>query len=177
DDSDPVSLDITAQLVDQDTSETLSYQISGIPDGLNLTLNGNAVKEGKSYTQAQIDKMEIRADDNLAGRFEFEITAVATESGNSFADPDDKTASIVHTVTVDISPDADTPHVSVKDYKGLEDEAIYLKDVIEGALADTDGSESLTYIIQVQDGWSVEGDGTAKIGNNSYSVTAEAIAN
>ncbi|MEZ8882503.1 RTX toxin [Vibrio sp. 10N.261.51.A7] len=177
DDSDPVSLDITAQLVDQDTSETLSYQISGIPDGLNLTLNGNAVKEGKSYTQAQIDKMEIRADDNLAGRFEFEITAVATESGNSFADPDDKTASIVHTVTVDISPDADTPHVSVKDYKGLEDEAIYLKDVIEGALADTDGSESLSYIIQVQDGWSVEGDGTAKIGNNSYSVTAEAIAN
>ncbi|MCB5360345.1 T1SS-143 repeat domain-containing protein [Vibrio lentus] len=177
DDADPIKLDITAQLVDQDASEELSYTISGIPDGLNITLNGNAVKEGKEYTQTQIDKMEIRADENLAGRFEFEITAIATEAGNTFADPNDKTADIVNTVVVEISPDADTPHVSVKDYKGLEDEAIYLKDVIEGSLADTDGSESLSYIIQVQDGWSVEGDGTEKIGNNSYSVTAAAIAN
>ncbi|MEZ8036324.1 T1SS-143 repeat domain-containing protein [Vibrio crassostreae] len=177
DDVDPIKLDITAQLVDQDSSETLTYTISGIPEGLNITLNGNAVKEGKEYTKNQIDKMEIRADENLAGRFEFEITAVATESGNTFADPGDKTADIVNTVVVEMSPDADTPHLSVKDYKGLEDEAIYLKDVIEGTLTDTDGSESLSYIIQVQDGWSVEGDGTAKIGNNSYSVTAEAIAN
>ncbi|WP_061016508.1 RTX toxin [Vibrio splendidus] len=177
DDADPIKLDITAQLVDQDSSEALSYTISGIPDGLNITLNGASIKEGKAYTQNQIDKMEIRADENLAGRFEFEITAVATESGNTFADPGDKTADIVNTVVVEISPDADTPHLSVKDYKGLEDEAIYLKDVIEGTLTDTDGSESLSYIIQVQDGWSVEGDGTAKIGNNSYSVTAEAIAN
>ncbi|MCW0469317.1 hypothetical protein OH492_10530 [Vibrio chagasii] len=47
DDVDPIKLDITAQLVDQDSSETLTYTISGIPDGLNITLNGNAVKEGK----------------------------------------------------------------------------------------------------------------------------------
>ena len=98
----------------------------GFLTGLNLTLNGNAVKEGKSYTQAQIDKMEIRADDNLAGRFEFEITAVATEVWQfTFADPNDKTAEYCYIpLLVDISPDADTPHVSVKDYKGLEDEAI-----------------------------------------------------
>ncbi|TKF93679.1 hypothetical protein, partial [Vibrio sp. F13] len=104
-----------AQLVDQDTSEELSYTISGIPDGLNITLNGSAVKEGKEYTQTQIDKMEIRADENLAGRFEFEITAIATEAGNTFADPDDKTADIVNTVVVEISPDADAPILSVKD--------------------------------------------------------------
>ncbi|WP_139685346.1 T1SS-143 repeat domain-containing protein [Vibrio tasmaniensis] len=179
DDSTAIKLNITAQLFDQDSptpSETLSYKISGIPDGLNITLNGNAVKEGKEYTQSQIDKMEIRADENLAGRFEFEITAIATEAGNTFADPADKTAETVHTVTVKISPDADAPHVSVKDYKGLEDEKIVLNEVIDGVLTDTDGSESLSYIIEVQDGWSIEGEGTAKIGNNSYSVTAAAIA-
>ncbi|MEZ9244162.1 Ig-like domain-containing protein [Vibrio lentus] len=177
DDADPIKLDITAQLVDQDTSEELSYTISGIPDGLNITLNGNAVKEGKEYTQAQIDKMEIRADENLAGRFEFEITAITTEAGNTFADPNDKTADIVNTVVVEISPDADTPHVSVKDYKGLEDETIFLKNVIDGALTDTDGSESLSYQIEVQDGWSLQGGLFDLIGPNTYLVSAEAIEN
>ncbi|MCK8083935.1 RTX toxin [Vibrio sp. 1CM8B] len=177
DDADPIKLDITAQLVDQDLSETLTYTISGIPDGLNITLNGNAVKEGKEYTQNQIDKMEIRADENLAGRFEFEITAIATESGNSFADPADKTADNVHTVTVDISPDADKPILSVKDYKGLEDENIFLKNVISGALTDTDGSESLSYQIEVQDGWSIQGGLFDLIGPNTYLVSAEAIEN
>ncbi|MEZ9314709.1 Ig-like domain-containing protein [Vibrio lentus] len=177
DDADPIKLDITAQLVDQDSSESLSYTISGIPDGLNITLNGNAVKEGKEYTQAQIDKMEIRADENLAGRFEFDITAIATEAGNTFANPDDKTADIVNTVVVEISPDADTPHVSVKDYKGLEDETIFLKNVIDGALTDTDGSESLSYQIEVQDGWAIQGGLFDLIGPNTYLVSAEAIEN
>ncbi|PMN53379.1 RTX toxin [Vibrio lentus] len=175
DDADPIKLDITAQLVDQDSSESLSYTISGIPDGLNITLNGNAVKEGKEYTQTQIDKMEIRADENLAGRFEFEITAIATEAGNSFADPNDKTAEIIHTVTVDISPDADTPILSVKDYKGLEDESITLEKVISGSL--TDESESLNYQIEVQDGWSIQGGLFDLIGPNTYLVSAEAIEN
>ncbi|MEZ9893234.1 type I secretion C-terminal target domain-containing protein [Vibrio lentus] len=175
DDADPIKLDITAQLVDQDTSESLSYTISGIPDGLNITLNGNAVKEGKEYTQTQIDKMEIRADENLAGRFEFEITAIATEAGNTFADPNDKTAEIIHTVTVDISPDADTPILSVKDYKGLEDESITLEKVISGSL--TDESESLNYQIEVQDGWSIQGGLFDLIGPNTYLVSAEAIEN
>ncbi|WP_408063557.1 RTX toxin [Vibrio pelagius] len=174
---DPIKLDITAQLVDQDTSEDLTYQISGIPNGLNITLNGNNVKEGKEYTQQQIDKMEITADENLAGRFEFEITAVATEQGNKFADPDDKTESITHIVTVDISPDADTPYLSVKDYKGLEDEAIYLDQVISGALTDTDGSESLSYQIEVQEGWSIQGGLFDLLGPNTYLVSAEAIDN
>ncbi|UXA00540.1 RTX toxin [Vibrio splendidus] len=177
DDADPIKLDITAQLVDQDTSEELSYTISGIPDGLNITLNGNAVKEGKEYTQNQINKMEIRADENLAGRFEFEITAIATEAGNTFADPDDKTADIVNTVVVEISPDADTPILSVKDYKGLEDESIFLKNVINGALTDTDGSESLSYQIEVQDGWAIQGGLFDLIGPNTYLVSAEAIEN
>lgn len=177
DDADPIKLDITAQLVDQDSSETLTYTISGIPDGLNITLNGNAVKEGKEYTQNQIDKMEIRADGNLAGRFEFEITAIATEAGNSFADPNDKTADNVHTVIVEISPDADKPILSVKDYKGLEDENIFLKNVISGALTDTDGSESLSYQIEVQDGWSIQGGLFDLIGPNTYLVSAEAIEN
>ncbi|QLE95706.1 RTX toxin [Vibrio sp. Scap24] len=177
DDATPIKLDITAQLVDQDSSETLTYTISGIPDGLNITLNGNAVKEGKEYTQNQIDKMEIRADENLAGRFEFEITAIATEAGNTFADPDDRTADIVNTVVVEISPDADTPILSVKDYKGLEDENIFLKNVINGALTDTDGSESLSYQIEVQDGWAIQGGLFDLIGPNTYLVSAEAIEN
>ncbi|WP_299131131.1 RTX toxin [uncultured Vibrio sp.] len=177
DDANPIKLDITAQLVDQDTSEELSYTISGIPEGLNITLNGKVVEEGKEYTQSQIDGMEIRADENLAGRFEFDITAIATEAGNTFANPDDRTADIVNTVVVEISPDADTPILSVKDYKGLEDENIFLKNVINGALTDTDGSESLSYQIEVQDGWAIQGGLFDLIGPNTYLVSAEAIEN
>lgn len=172
-----VELDITALLVDVDTSESLTYTISDIPEGLNITLNGNGIKEGKAYTQNQINKMELTADANLAGKFEFVISAISTEAGSNFDQSADKTASIDHTVVVNVSPDADKPHLSVKDYKGLEDEPIYLNEVISGGLTDNDGSESLSYQIEVQEGWAIQGGLFDLLGPNTYLVSSEAIEN
>ncbi|MFA0373079.1 hypothetical protein AB4511_26190, partial [Vibrio sp. 10N.222.54.F6] len=57
------------------------------------------------------------------------------------------------------------------------DEIIFLKNVIDGSLTDTDGSESLSYQIELQDGWSIQGGLFDLIGPDTYLVSAEAIEN
>ncbi|EKO3943834.1 RTX toxin [Vibrio fluvialis] len=173
----PTLFNIVADLYDVDGSETLHYQISNVPDGLTITLNGNAIVEGQAYSQSQLNQMSISTEANLAGQFTFDITAVSTESGSVFADEQDKTADITHQIVVNVSPDADTPTLTVNDIKGLEDQAIDLKDYISGNLTDTDGSESLAYRIEVQDGWTLPiGSGITLIAANTYLVTADALA-
>lgn len=173
----PTLLEIVANLFDLDGSETLHYEISNIPDGLTITRNGTEIVESKAYNQTQLGQMQITSDRNLAGKFTFDIKAVTTESGNIFADIQDKTAEITHQVVVDVYPDADTPTLSIRNIKGLEDQRIDLKDYISGDLNDRDGSESLTYRVEVQDGWSLPvGAGITLISANTYLVTAAALA-
>ncbi|MCZ8499749.1 hypothetical protein O9929_25080 [Vibrio lentus] len=68
------------------------------------------------------------------------ISPIATEAGNTAANPADKTADIVNTVVVEILPDADTPILSVKDYKVLKMKVLRLEKVISVSLTDTDDS-------------------------------------
>lgn len=171
-----LNLDINANLVDQtDGSETLKYTISNVPVGITIYINGVAITEGKQYSQTQLDKMEIVADANVAGQFTFDITAVAIEDGNNFASSDDKKAETSQQVVVNVRPDADTPTLSVKDIKDLEDNVINLQDYIFAHLTDTDGSETLSILIEVKDGWEIVGG--AKVGANSYTVTADDLSN
>ncbi|WP_411991313.1 hypothetical protein [Agarivorans sp. DSG3-1] len=176
DDGSVQTLDITAILVDQvDGSESLSYQFADLPNGLHLSLNGNAIKEGKSYTQAQLDQVTVKADNNLAGQFVFTLIAVATESGNVFASPSDQTAQTSQSITVNVQPEADLPSLSVRDIKGLEDHAIDVSEVIAAQLTDTDGSETLSYKIVVDPGWQVVGGSSALDGPNTYLVDANEV--
>nr|WP_318476879.1 type I secretion C-terminal target domain-containing protein [Photobacterium leiognathi] len=178
DDNGSIKLDIAANLTDTDNSESLKYRISGIPDGITLKLNGNVVKDGDVLNQNQLNKVTVVSDKNLAGKFEFTVTAIATEKGNQFIDKNEhKTEETPHQVIVNIKPDADTPTLSVKNIKGIEDQPINLSQVLIGKLTDTDGSESLSYHIKVQDGWSIQGGGAVEqpAGSDIYIVSAEAI--
>nr|WP_305464922.1 type I secretion C-terminal target domain-containing protein [Photobacterium leiognathi] len=178
DDNGSIKLDIAANLTDTDNSESLKYRISGIPDGITLKLNGNVVKDGDVLNQNQLNKVTVVSDKNLAGKFEFTVTAIATEKGNQFIDKNEhKTEETPHQVIVNIKPDADTPTLSVKNIKGIEDQPINLSQVLIGKLTDTDGSESLSYHIKVQDGWSIQGGGAVEqpAGSGIYIVSAEAI--
>ncbi|PSW66042.1 RTX toxin [Photobacterium leiognathi subsp. mandapamensis] len=186
DDNSSIKLDIAAKLTDtegsSDTSiehsEKLTYRISSIPDGITLKLNGNVVKDGDVLNQNQLNKVTVVSDKNLAGKFEFTVTAIATEKGNQFIDKNEhKTEETPHQVIVNIKPDADTPTLSVKNIKGIEDQPINLSQVLIGKLTDTDGSESLSYHIKVQDGWSIQGGGAVEqpAGSGIYIVSAEAI--
>ncbi len=178
DDNGSIKLDIAANLTDTDSSESLKYRISGIPDGITLKLNGNVVKDGDVLNQNQLNKVTVVSDKNLAGKFEFTVTAIATEKGNQFIDKNEhKTEETPHQVIVNIKPDADTPTLSVKNIKGIEDQPINLSQVLIGKLTDTDGSESLSYHIKVQDGWSIQGGGAVEqpAGSGIYIISAEAI--
>ncbi|WP_439787889.1 T1SS-143 repeat domain-containing protein [Photobacterium leiognathi] len=178
DDNGSIKLDIAANLTDTDSSESLKYRISGIPDGIKLKLNGNVVKNGDVLDQDKLNKITVVSDKNLAGKFEFTVTAITTEKGNQFIDKNEhKTEETPHQVIVNIKPDADTPTLSVKNIKGIEDQPINLSQVLIGKLTDTDGSESLSYHIKVQDGWSIQGGGAVEqpAGSGIYIVSAEAI--
>ncbi len=171
----PVKFNINALLVDTDSSETLKYQITGIPEGITIYLNGKVIKETRLYSQTQLNKMEVVADENLAGVFEFNLAAIATEAGNNFFQPEDETAVTSQLITINIAPDADEPTLSVRDINGLEDEMLNLSQAINGKLFDVDSSEELFYEIVVADGWSVQGTGITLVAPNTYLVAATDI--
>ncbi len=180
DDSNGIQLNVAADLQDSDGSETLKYRISGIPDGITLKLGNTIISDGKIINADQINDVKIFSDKHSAGTFTFTITAITTEKGNEFIDKtNDQTEESQRLITVNIIPEADAPQLSVKNLKGHEDQPINLSKAIIGKLADNDGSESLSYRIKVQDGWSIQGGDAIEepAGSGIYVVSAEYIEN
>ncbi|WP_318453343.1 T1SS-143 repeat domain-containing protein [Photobacterium leiognathi] len=180
DDSNGIQLNVAADLQDTDGSETLKYRISGIPDGITLKLGNTIISDGKIISANQINDVKIFSDKHSAGTFTFTITAITTEKGNEFIDKtNDQTEESQRLITVNIIPEADAPTLSVKNLKGHEDQPIDLSKAIIGKLADNDGSESLSYRIKVQDGWSIQGGDAEEepAGSGIYIVSAEYIEN
>ncbi|HFQ4805447.1 TPA: type I secretion C-terminal target domain-containing protein [Vibrio vulnificus] len=168
DSSEPLTLTLNADLVDSDSSESLSYMISGIPAGITVWLDGSQVNETTAYSEEELNRMTIRSDTNISGQFTFTVTAIATEAGSSFSSPSDQTAVASQQVTINVRPDADTPSLSVKNIAGLEDQPLNLHDAIKGHLNDTDGSETLYYKLEVAEGWSVEGGTSSRLEDGTY---------
>ncbi|WP_407083602.1 T1SS-143 repeat domain-containing protein [Photobacterium leiognathi] len=180
DDSNGIQLNVAADLQDTDGSEALEYRISGIPDGITLKLGNTIISDGKIISANQINDVKIFSDKHSAGTFTFTITAITTEKGNEFIDKtNDQTEESQRLITVNIIPEADAPDLSVKNLKGHEDQPIDLSKAIIGKLADNDGSESLSYRIKVQDGWSIQGGDAVEepAGSGVYIVSAEYIEN
>ncbi|WP_434137318.1 Ig-like domain-containing protein [Photobacterium leiognathi] len=180
DDSNGIQLNVVADLQDTDGSETLKYRISGIPDGITLKLGNTIISDGKIINADQINDVKIFSDKHSAGTFTFTITAITTEKGNEFIDKaNDQTEESQRLITVNIIPEADEPKLSVKNLKGHEDQPIDLSKAIIGKLADNDGSESLSYRIKVQNGWSIKGGDAVEepAGSGIYIVSAEYIEN
>ncbi|WP_223295638.1 T1SS-143 repeat domain-containing protein [Photobacterium leiognathi] len=180
DDSNGIQLNVAADLQDTDGSETLKYRISGIPDGITLKLGNTIISDGKIINADQINDVKIFSDKHSAGTFTFTITAITTEKANEFIDKtNDQTEESQRLITVNIIPEADAPKLSVKNLKGHEDQPIDLSQAIIGKLADNDGSESLSYRIKVQDGWSIQGGDAIEepAGSGIYIVSAEYIEN
>ena len=170
-DADQQSISINADLFDTDSSEVLTYLVGDIDTGLTLTVSGAQVVAGDVLSADQVALIKVAIAPNIAGAFEFDITPIATEIDNNDSESGD-----VKTIVINVQPVADKPKLAVFEVKGDEDEIILLKDAINGQLTDTDGSESLSYLITVPDGWSVVTiDGSSAIvtdnGNGVYSVT------
>jgi hypothetical protein len=136
-----IQLTISPALTDTDGSETLTITLSGIPDGAVLRNAGGAlavVNGTATLTPAQLAGLSITPPNNSDADFTLTVTATATDGT---ATP----ASTSAPLRVTVNPVSDTPTLSVTAAAGNEDTGIPL--VIDPALTDTDGSESLSITI------------------------------
>ncbi len=138
-----IALDIEAALVDDDGSEALSIKIEDIPAGATLASNGVpiTVTNGMAeLTPAQLANLTITPPLHDASDFSLKVTATATE-----ADGGDEESRTLY-LDVEVIADADKPNLQVTPAEGSEDEAIDL--TIAASLVDTDGSETLSIVIE-----------------------------
>jgi large repetitive protein len=129
-----IGLTVNAALTDTDGSETLAIKVTGVPTGATLnhgTLNGDG---SYSLTQAQLAGLSITPPSNYSGVIHLTVAATSSENGT--------TATASHALDVTVTGVADTPTLMVTGTTGDENTAIPL--IINAALTDTDGSESLS---------------------------------
>jgi len=154
------ALNLSADLVDEDGSEVLSYRIDSIESGLILELNGEVLATGDTLTRDQFASLTVRAQEGVAGNYQFDVTAIATEKENG------DIAQTPHTVNVAVTPVADIPDIrSTGSLSELEDAQIDVARLVDASLNDVDGSETLQLQLDVPEGWSVIGQNGAVVMN------------
>lgn len=149
--SDPVEavaydLDITSALTDTDGSETLTITIENLPDGATLSAGSSeilitdGVADVSGLTAAQLQNLTVTVPE---GSDDFDLTVKSKSTEN-----DGDTATVQSTIAIvvpETDNDAADPTLAANDITGNEDSAIALD--IDVALADTDGSETLSVTI------------------------------
>ncbi|WP_412558770.1 Ig-like domain-containing protein [Thalassospira sp. MIT1370] len=147
-----ISLDIAAGL--NDSTETLTITISGVPDGATLSAGTDNGDGTWTLNSDQLEGLTITPPDDYSGSFDLSVTAVSTSGADSTSTSD--------VITVDVAGVADMPSLEVADASGNEDSAISL-DISAGL---SDASEILSITISgVPDGATLSagtdnGDGT-----------------
>ncbi|MEP1443156.1 MAG: type I secretion C-terminal target domain-containing protein [Hyphomicrobiales bacterium] len=126
-------------LVDQDGSETLSFELTNVPEGASFGGAGTLDPDTGvwTFTPAEIAAgITFEPPEHLDGTFEFEFIAVSTETETG------EQARTASTVTIVVEAEADAPVVSGSSSIN-EDSTLPLGDDINIALVDQDGSETL----------------------------------
>jgi hypothetical protein len=143
-----VPLTLNAQLLDVDGSETLTVQISGVPDGATFTDgNGNAIGTALgrglwSFTAAEAATVHIVGAKDYSGTLELQAQAISQDGAA------DAVSSGWTGFTVTLLGQADDPTLTLGSdpVGGSEDQNGGIALNIEGALNDTEG-ESLQLVI------------------------------
>ncbi|MBF0332721.1 MAG: cadherin-like domain-containing protein [Alphaproteobacteria bacterium] len=140
-----IGLNIAAAPSDTDGSETLSsVVISGLADGARLSDGRHVFVAGPGTDSVDVSgwslvNLEVTGAANADADMELTITATAREASNG------ATATTAGTISVAVAAVADAPIVAVANAAGEEDRAIRLD--VSAALADGDGSESLSGLV------------------------------
>gem|GEM_PF-712768 len=162
-----IALDISSVLADSDGSESLSIIIGGVPEGARLSA-GRPNEDGSwSISQDELEGLSIRPPKDSGDDFDLTISATATELNGD-------TVTTTATLPVTVQAVADAPKLQLNaNAAGREDTAIAID--FSAKLLDTDGSETLTAIIEnVPDG-AVLSAGT-KNADGSWTVEAADIS-
>ncbi|MEH0861083.1 Ig-like domain-containing protein [Halobacteriovorax sp. DPLXC-1] len=133
------ALNITTATTDTDGSEIIdNITITNMPTGATLSAGTDNGDGSWTLTQAQLAGLTITPPPNSSDAFTITITTNVTDPGGTSS-----SASTDTTITVNAV--ADEPILSLSDVSGDEDTVIPL--TISAALQDTDGSESLSFLI------------------------------
>ncbi len=156
DEDSTIPLNISAAAHDGDS---LTVTVTGLPSGASLVNDAGETFTGDeiSLTAEQLAGLKVQPAANSDQDFTLTVTATSTDGDDS--------ASISSSLTVTVDGVADTPTLSVSPVTGIEDIPIALN--IDAALADIDGSESLTIEVDgLGDGFSLKAaDGTIYSGD------------
>jgi len=135
-----ISLSVTGSLVDTDSSEVLTYQITGVPIGASLNKGTDAGAGIWDLAATDTAGLTVTPPANDDSDFALSVKAIASDNDSSVA------RSLSSVITVTVTAVADVPTVSVTSAaSGDEDTAIPL--TISGVATDIDGSETLGYRI------------------------------
>ena len=162
-----IALDISAGLADTDGSESLAITISGLPAGAILSAGTDNGDGTWTLSGADLGGLTVTPPANSNQDFQLTVTATATEASSG------DTASTVASFTVDVRGVADAPTLSVGDVSGAEDAAIALD--LTAALADADGSETLTLTVSGMPEGAVLSAGTDN-GDGTWTLTPAQLA-
>ncbi|MEZ5800907.1 MAG: hypothetical protein R3D29_11190 [Nitratireductor sp.] len=148
-----IPLVVDVRLVDRDGSEALgNVVISGIPAGAQI-VNGAGVPLGTitgvgevTVTVAQLSQLHIIPPANSNDDFDLTITASSTELPQGLPGDGD---TVIGTATlhVEVIGVADPANIAAVAVNGTEDQPIALGSAVTASLADTDGSETLYFVI------------------------------
>lgn len=140
----PIALNVSAALTDTDGSESLSVEISGVPDGATLSAGVDQGGGVWLLRQDDLDGLTITPPAHSDSDFTLNVTATTSEANGHSMD----TSAVIN---VSIQGRGDPAALTVADASGIEDTPIDLS--IFAAMTDTDGSEALTLTISgVPDG-------------------------
>ena len=134
-----IALNITALLKDTDQGdETLTVRISNVPPGAVLSAGTDVGGGIWQLSGDQLTGLTITPPSDSNEDFSLTVTATSTESTG-------ETASVTAQLPVDVVGVADVPELNAELVPGQEDTVVDLN--ITGSLTDTDGSETLSYLI------------------------------
>ncbi len=171
---------ISGAIADTDASETLSFAISDVPVGVTISDGANGFTATAGNTTVDVTSWDLA---NLAVTpptdsdvdFSITVNAIATEIANA----DQATRSA--TINVEVTAVADQPTLTVPALITVSEDMPSATFMISSALADADGSESLSIEVgdipigaTITDGTSVF---VASSGNTSVDVTSWVLNN
>ena len=133
------SVALNIQVVGQNTNETLTVYVSGVPEDARLD-KGFLRTDGRwQLDQSELAEMRLYPGSDNDQDFVLDILVVSYDIDTQ------QTTSTQEQFSVTVHAVADTPNLSVSDASGDEDTAIALN--IQTSLNDTDGSETQQVII------------------------------
>ena len=136
---------IGGALVDADGSETITFRISNVPTGGSFNVGTDAGGGVWTFTAAQVaGGISFNPPAQAYGTYNMTLRATATEHTVAGESTADDVATKDATITVVVAPVLDVPTIGTSSSTVNEDTQFNLGQNIGVALADTDGSQSLS---------------------------------